>query len=207
MTSPITGPILLPDKPALKTDSPSMLDWGGALTPQNGGAVQTLLRLGTRHALDFTIPTMPTEPLGRIWAAKLRLAKLHGALLPFGQDGMFTNYVGAQVQAFVDGAGQSGSTLVIRAWERSELRLGQAFSLVSNARRYLHFAADNVIAGDDGTMTVPIFPMLRVIPNDGDVVEIARPMIQGSLSGNSVKWTRQTAPWSDFGTITITEDE
>ncbi len=90
---------------------------------------------------------------------------------------------------------------------RNKRPLGQAFSLVHAGRRYLHFVAAETIVGADGLMTVPIFPMLRVIPDDGDVCEFARPMIQGSLSGNQVKWSRQTAPWTDLGTITITEDE
>ena len=202
--TPIVGPILLPSKPGLKTDSPTMLDWGGPLTPVNGGAVQTLMRLGTRHALDFTLPTMPTEPLGRQWAALLRLAKLYGALLPWGQDGFAVGAPGAPV---VDGDGQAGSTIALRGLTPSyAVRIGQAFSLLHAGRYYLHFAAAQGIAGGDTRLALPIFPMLRVIPTDGDAFT-AKPMIQGSLSSNQVKWSRQTAPWSDFGTITITEDE
>lgn len=198
----IAGPILLPSKPALKTDSPTMLDWGGPLTPQNGGAVQTLLRLGTRHSLDFTIPMMPTEPLGRIWAAQLRLARLYGALLPFGQDGF---RIGASGSPVVNGGGQTGSSLLIRGFQRGgAIRFGQAFSLIHGGRRYLHFSASELVSLD-GTLAIDIFPMLRVIPDDGDVLEVAQPMIQGSLSGG--KLTRQTAPWSEFASITITEDE
>lgn len=201
----MTGPILLPSKPALKTDSPTMLDWGGQLTPPNGGPVQTLLRLGTRHALEFTIPIMPTEPLGRTWSALLRLAKLYGCIVPFGQDGFD---VGAPGTPVVDGAGQAGSALQLRAITAGyAIKIGQAFSLVHNGRRYLHFAAAQAIADGQGLVTVPLFPMLRVIPAAGAVCEFAKPMIQGSLSGNSVKWSRMSAPWSDFGTITVTEDE
>lgn len=196
--------ILLPSKPALKTDSPTMLDWGGALTAPNGGATQTLLRLGTRHAIEFTIPPMKTEPLGRIWSAKLRQAKLYGALLAFGQDGFKIGACGSPVVA---GAGQAGSMLLLRGFQPGySVRYGQAFSIIHAGRRYLHFAADGV-GSVNGTLTLPIFPMLRIIPDDGDVCEFAKPMIQGSLAGNSVKWTRMTAPWSDFGSITITEDE
>ena len=203
---PIAGPILLPSKPALKTDSPIMLDWGGALTPVNGGAVQTLMRLGTRHAWEIVIPQMPTEPTGRIWASRLRLAKLLGALLPWGQDG-FRNRVAGQ--PVVDGADQAGMVLKLRGVDPrgSIAREGQAFSLVHAGRRYLHFVAAEAVVAPDGTMTLPIYPMLRVIPDDGDVAEFRQPMIQGSLSGQQVKWQRLTAPWSDLGTITITEDE
>lgn len=201
----MTGPILLPDRPAVRVDNPIMLDWGGQLTPPNGGPVQTLLRLGTRHAWEITLPPMRTEPLGRIWAAKLRLAKLYGALLAWGQDGLVVGAPGAPV---VDGAGQAGSSLALRGFTPGyAVRTGQAFSLVTGGRRYLYFAADQALADATGKLALPIFPMLRKFPADGDAAEFARPMIQGSLSGNQVKWTRQTAPWSDFGTITIQEDE
>ena len=201
----MTGPILLPSEPALKTDTPTMLDWGGSLTPPNGGPTQTLLRLGTRHAHDFTVPPMETEPHGRIWSAKLRMAKLYGALLPFGQDGL---NIGAPGAPLIDGSGQSGSAIALKGFRPwYAVRLGQAFSLVHAGRRYLHFAAEQGIAGADGKMALPIFPMLRVIPDDADVCEFGRPMIQGSLSGNKVAYDRLSEPWTQFGTITITEDE
>lgn len=200
----MSGPILLPSKPGLKTDRPKMIDYGGTLIPPAGGAVQMLMRLGTRHALDFVLPSMPTEPLGRIWSMRLRMAKLFGALLPFGQDGFDVGMPGAIV---VDGAGQAGMVLNVRGGTSGyAIREGQAFSIVTAGRRYLHFASADVVLDASGKAAVPIAPMLRTFPADGDVCEFARPMIQGSLSGSEVAWDRQTAPWSDFGTITITED-
>lgn len=200
----ITGPILLPARPALKVDKPSMLDFGGSLTASNGGATQRLMRIGTRHALNFTPPPIAAEPLGRIWSAKLRLAKLYGAMLPFGQDGF---NAGAPGNPVVDGAGQSGSTLVLRGFTPGyAVRIGQAFNLIRGDRRYLHFVADQQIA-TGGAATIDIFPMLRIIPGDGAACDFARPMIQGSLSGNEVAWERQTSGFFDFGTLTITEDE
>ncbi|WBO23928.1 hypothetical protein [Sphingomonas abietis] len=201
----MTGPILLPEKPALKTDKPHMLDWGGPLTPALGGPVQTLMRLGTRHSLDFVLPRMRAEPFGRIWSARLRMAKLFGALLPFGQDGFKPGSPGAIV---VDGAGQSGMSLKVKGGTPAyPIREGQAFSIVTNGRRYLYFASAKGFLDASGGATVQIFPMLRVMPADGDVCEFGRPMIQGSLAGNEVAWDRDTSPWFDFGTITITEDE
>lgn len=202
----MTGPILLPAKPALQTDKPKMMDWGAVLTPALGGPVQTIMRLGTRHALDFTLPKMRTEPHGRIWSARLRMAKLFGALLPFGQDGFDVGAPGAIV---VDGAGQSGMSLKIKGGTPYyAIKEGQAFSIVTNGKRYLYFAsAQTILDGNGAAAAAPIFPMLRVLPADGDVCEFGRPMIQGSLSGNEVAWSRETAPWTDLGTITITEDE
>ena len=108
----------------------------------------------------------------------------------------------------VDGAGQTGFAIALRGLRPSyAIREGQAVPIVTANRRYLYFAAQTTVAGSDGTATVPIYPMLRRSPLDGDACEIAAPIIQGSISGNEVAWSRLTAPWHDFGTITITEDE
>jgi len=200
----MTGPILLRPQSGWKIDAPRMIDWGGSLTPPNGGAVQTLSRLGTRHALDVTPPAIKAEPEGRIFSAQLRLAKLFGALIPFDQDGFKPGLCGRPV---VSDSGQSGMTLALRSFTPNySVRMGQAFSLVHQGRRYLHFVASQGVANSTGVLALSIFPMLRVIPDANSVCEFTRPMIEGSLSGNEVAWTRQTAGYFDFGTITISED-
>lgn len=200
-----TGPILLPSSPALKADKIRMIDWGGALTPPLGGPVQILMRLGTRHALEFTLPNMPTEPIGRIWGTRLRMAKLFGALLPFGQDGFDVSAPGAIV---VDGGGQTGMTIRVRGGTPNyPVREGQAFSIVTGGRRYLYFARGLTLLDGSGAGDVDILPMIRVNHGDGDVCEFGRPMIQGSLQGNEVAWDRTVADRTEIGTIVIQEDE
>ena len=201
--------VLLPAKPVLSKAKVRLLDWNGRLVPQIGGVVQVLQRLGTRSSVEYVIPPMRSEPLGRIWAMKLREAKLAGAMIPFLQDGLAIGAPGAIV---VDGAGQTGSFLAVRGGTPGYcIRYGQAFSLIHGGRRYLHFAAAETILGglgttDAGKATVPIAPMLRVIPGDGAVCEFGVPMIEGSLSGNEVAWDVDTAPWTNVGTIRIDED-
>lgn len=200
----MTDPIQLPSRPGVQADKPRMIDFGGALTPALGGPVQTIMRLGTRHALEVTLPKMRTEPTGRIWSSKLRQAKLFGAIMVFPQDGLTVGLAGAPV---VDGAGQAGMTLALRGFRPSyAVREGQAFSLINDGERYLHFAAAPAVADSAGEMVLSIFPMLRVIPDDGAVCEFASPKIQGSLSGNEASWQRLAGDYCDFGTITITED-
>ena len=181
----------------LRVDKPRLVDFGGPLRPPLGGPVQTLHRLGTRFALDFTLPPMRAEPDGRTFAAALMAAKLSGAYLAFGQDG-----------PVVDGAAQSGTTLNLRGFAAGYVvRAGQFFSIVHNSRRYLHFASAATTANGTGHMALPILPMLRFLTTDADVCEFAAPIIEGSLSGNEVAWSRPASRYVDFGTLTITEDE
>lgn len=199
--------IELPRKPVLKADRPRLLDWGGPLTAPNGGPTQTLLRLGTRFALDFTVPTMRTEPLGRRWSALLMMAKLRGARLRFDQDGLA---IGAPGTPVLDGGGQTGSTIAIAgATPRYVIRFGQYFNVIraGTGRRYLHFATEQVVLDASGAGEVPLFPMLRIVGAGGDAVNLAAPTIEGSLAGNELAWDRLSAPFCDFGTISVTEDE
>lgn len=199
-------PILLPNKGTVSSDQIHMVDFGGQLKPFMGGPVQTIMRLGTRFALDITVPQMRTEPFGRIFSSRLMQAKIFGALIEFRQDGLKVNVPGGPV--LVDGAGQTGFVLHQRGFRPGyAVREGQFFSLLSGGQRYLHRAATSIVVGGDGKLVLPIFPMLRVSPADGDVCEWGKPMMQGSLSGNEALWKRPPADISDFGTITITEDE
>jgi hypothetical protein len=201
----MTSPITLPETKGVKTDKIHMIDYAGQLKPQLGGVVQTLNRLGTRHALEVTLPTMKAEPWGRIWATQLRLAKMYGAIIWFRQDGLTIGNCGTNIQ--VNGAGQTGSTLALKNFTAGYTVLqGQAFSIVSGGRRYLHFAAADTTATAGGLISLPIFPMLRVIPADTNLCEFTKPYIQGSLSGNEVSWERLPMNYFNFGTIVISED-
>lgn len=196
--------ILLPSKPGIRAGKPRLIDWGGRLVPILGGPVQNLFRLGTRFSLEFQLPPMPSEPTGRRWAADLIMAKHSGAIMPFIQD-QFN--VGAPGLPVVDGAGQTGMTLEMRSVTPGyAFRYGQFFSLIHGGKRYLHMVAAQAIVGSDGKVAVPIFPMLRVIPADGAVLEVGQPKIEGSLLGNEVAWDIMTEPMVDLGTIRIDED-
>lgn len=198
-------PILLPNKRAVLTDQIHMVDFGGQLKPTMGGPVQTIMRLGTRFAVEITVPTMRTEPDGRIYSSRLFQAKIFGALIVFRQDGF---KVGLPGTVLVDGAAQTGFALNLRGFTPGyAVREGQFFSILSGGRRYLHRAASSMVVGSTGKIALPIIPMLRISPADGDTAEFGKPMMQGSLSGNEALWKRLTAPFSSFGTITISEDE
>ncbi|MDF1506480.1 hypothetical protein PYV61_26230, partial [Roseisolibacter sp. H3M3-2] len=71
-------------------------------------------------------------------------------------------------------------------------------SIVHLGRRYLHLASA-AIADATGKIEIPIEPMLRIFPEDGDVVEIAKPIIEGFVSGDSTRWKLLRAPYHEIG--------
>ncbi|WCT78873.1 hypothetical protein [Novosphingobium humi] len=198
-------PIMLPRDRGVKVDKVHFVDFGGQLKPFMGGPVQDIMRLGSRWALEITIPLQETEPYGRIWSSRLVQAKIFGALVAFRQDGLDIGNPGMPV---VDGAGQTGFAINLRGLTPGYvIREGQAVPLVASGRRYLYFAGADVTVGSTGRAAVPIYPMIRRSPANGDICEMTDPIIQGSINGNELAWTRLTAPYHDFGTITIAESE
>lgn len=133
-------------------------------------------------------PNLKPEPDGRLWTGALLEAFMTGETVAcrFPQPGFEVGPSGAVV---VDGAGQAGMVLRIRsATPRYAFRRRQFFSIVHSGRRYLHFVRQQVIVGADGRAEVPIGPMLRIEPDDGDVCEFAKPMIEGKLAGDAGGW-------------------
>jgi len=183
--------VALPIHPQPAEAAPAYLDWGGTLRPIFGGAMQKLNRLGDRYALDVTMPPLDNEDHGRAWIAALVVAQRQGAILPWPQPGLVVGAPGAPVVA---GAGQAGSTLLLRGFSAGyRMRAGQFVSLIVGGRRYLHMAAAVTVAAGNGTMALPIAPMLRARPGDGALVEVAAPMIEGLLEGDSRGWTLDAA--------------
>ena len=198
------GTIYLPTSPLPQSAAPTPIVFGGWQTPPLGGIEQWLGRLGTRMSMAIVTPNLKPEPDGRLWTAMLLDALMTGAIVAsrFPQPGFA---VGAPGAVAVDGAAQTGMLLHVRGMTPSyAVRRRQFFSIVHAGRRYLHYATAQAIAGVDGRVVVPIAPMLRISPADGDVCEFAQPMIEGKIAGDAKGWTMVIARVSGLS-FTIAE--
>lgn len=192
--------VALPSSPAPASATPRLIDFGSVQTPPQGGPAQRLNRIGNRYAIEVQMPTL-TPDQRRVFVARLMRGLTEGVIMRFPQPGFS---VGTPGSPAVNGSGQTGSTLSLRGLSGGYvIKEGQALSIIVGGRRYLHFAAADIPASG-GTAAVPITPMLRVVPGDGAIVEIALPMIEGFLSGNEVAWQVRTDQNADLG-FTITE--
>lgn len=193
--------IELPQPRLPQKATPRFLDYGGVLMPPGGGVGQKLIRPG-RFAIVITYSQLRPEPDGRVLGAALRRAKQEGALFPFPEPGIPAADYGNPI---VNGAGQTGETLQLRGLTAGVTILdGKFFSLIYGGRRYLHHAAADTVVGASGAVALPIFPMLRISPNDGATIELAKPYIEGELDGNTVDVELAIAK-STPAAITITE--
>lgn len=194
--------IELPQPRLPQTATPKLLDWGADLTPPMGGPSQRLNRIGDRFALEIAYPRLKPEPDGRILMARMRRAKREGALFPFPEPGIVAVAYGTPV---VNGAAQQGSTLQVRGLAPGVTVVeGKFLSIIYAGQRFLHHTTADVVPNGGGAAALPIFPMLRISPNDGATIELAKPYIEGVLSGNEVAVQLAIARATP-ATITITE--
>jgi hypothetical protein len=175
----------------IQSASPSLMDWGGELTPPLGGVSQRIDRLGSRHAIAANAPPKIIEPDGRLWISRLKRAKQQGARIAFPQPEFVIGNPGSpQVAANV----AAGSVVPLTGLTSGYvIREGQWLSVTHNGRSYLYSADAQVTANGSGNATVQITPLLRSQLFAGDAVNLAAPVLEGWLSGDEYGWTLEAA--------------
>lgn len=175
----------LPTTPGPASLSWHYVDFGGRMTPPLGGEVQRVNRLGNRLSLMVDLPPMPPAA-AKVWISSLMRGVSEGVRYRIRQRGVEIGAPGAPV---VDGDGQGGAALTIRGGTpRYAFREGQFVSLLSEGRRYVHMVTAPALLDAAGGGTIPIVPMLRVEPADGDVLEVAAPIIEGLPDDGGLGW-------------------
>ena len=172
----------LPDSPGPRSVSWQSLDFGGRLQGPLGGAAQRVNRLGNRWRVEVEMPVL-TARQAREWSAALMQALRLGVVWKIIQPDTPTGSPGSPL---VDGASQSGTSLVIDGLTPSyAYRVGQFISIIISGQRYVYQLSESGKAATDGSATLSVEPPLRVPPNDGDTVEIAQPYLQGLIEAPS----------------------
>lgn len=179
--------IELPSLPAPVNAEPALIDFGGWVTPPLGGRTQRVDRLGNRFKIAVTMPPMPSQDVGRVFVRRLIAGKFEGVRMEYP---LLSFAPGIPGNPVVNGNGQAGRSLAVRGFAPGyQVKEGQFFSHVHAGGRCLYVSDGNVTANGSGVAAVPISPMLRVQPADGDVLEFAQPMIEGFVRGEEWSWT------------------
>jgi len=166
--------------------SMALVDFGGIMRPALGGAVTRVNRLGNRYRCDVSMPPLELDD-GRVFVSRLIRAKSEGLRmeipLTLGKQGV------PGVTATVDGAVAGGTSLPVKGvnagWVAKE---GYWLSIVKSGQHYVHNIAALATADVTGDIVLTITPELRVSLVDGDVVHLAKPMIEGFVDGDSGAW-------------------
>lgn len=178
--------IILPTDIAPVDANPALIDFGGFLEPPLGGEVQRIDRMGNRFALEVTMPPLESVEAGRIWVSRLISGKTEGVRMEFP---LLSFDPGAPGTPAVNGNGQSGRSLSVRNFAPSYVvKEGQWFTHVNAGRHYLYKVDAQIAASVGGNATLPITPMLRVEPADGDLLLFLAPVIEGFIHGEEWRW-------------------
>lgn len=167
--------LILPNRPAPRRMNIKPVSSRNELKPEFGGDVLRLNRKGTKYSADIEMPVMT-------YATGNDFTDLEGedetVAILIRQPGVDTGAPGSPV---VDGNGQAGMSLTLRnvtpnyafgrGWYLSHIQ--------STGRMRLYKARADAVADGFGVLTIPLRTMLRYPPADGDLVELARPMIEG----------------------------
>jgi len=178
--------IEFPDEFGPQSFAMRLMDFGGVMRPPLGGAVTRVNRLGNRYAADVTMPPLEFDN-GRVFVSRLIRAKTEGLRmeipLTLGKQGV------PGIGATVDGAVSGGTSLPVKGvnpgWVARE---GYWLSVVVDGQHYVHNITAQAIADGTGDVTLTIAPELRVALTDGDVVNLAKPMIEGFIGGEAADW-------------------
>jgi len=169
----------------------TLLDWAALQEPALGGVTQRVGRLGARHSLDFSTPTMRIESDGRRAIALLKQAHRLGGFVRIPQVDFTVGAIGAPL---VSGVHTGGLTLSVKGLTpRYAIRQDQALNITVAGRRYLYFAADVAVMNAAGAGSIPLTSPMRTHLAGNEVVELARPVIEGWLDGSERTWTLDLA--------------
>ncbi len=164
----------LPTSSQIRVSGASLVSARADLSPAFGGDESRIARLGSKWQMRFQLAAM-TYADALAWTDLE--TETDTVLLPVPQPGKSLGSPGTPV---VDGASQLGSTLNVRGCSAAySVFKGQWVSIVISSRRYLYRVTADATADGLGDIALPLRPLIRVAPADGDTVEIASPKIEG----------------------------
>lgn len=144
-----------------------------------GGARLTISHPGDHWAIEVDAGVMALMD-ARELIADIMMATANPVRLPWPQRGLDVGAPGAEV--VVAGAGQAGSTIALSGFTPHYLfRKGQFLTIETSGSGRLYMASAPAVADGAGAISLQIWPMLHVQPQDGDPVEVAEPFIEGTI--------------------------
>ncbi len=180
--------IALPNTPFPASMTPRLVTGRAELRPAFGGDLQRLNRVGSRFAIDVTLPVM-TYAAAQAWSDIND--ETDTVTMQIVQPGINTGSPGTPL---VNGAGQSGTTLILDGLTpHYVLRKNQWISVSTGGRLYAYRVKTEVAASAGGAVSVVLTTMLRVSPADNSPVQIAAPRIEGFATVPDDAWATNTA--------------
>lgn len=177
--------ITLPPWAVPRAATPSLVDAGGVMRSPLNTAALRVERPGSHYRIALSYPPFaPRE--GRVIVSRLIRAQREGLRVEYP---LFERQC-ASYDAVVDGAGQAGTTLLVRGMMPDDLVREGFWLSIENARgqHFLHNAAAEVQPDPDGRVAIALSEALRAPFADGAKVHLIQPMIEGLVQGDERAW-------------------
>lgn len=162
------------------------------------GAIQTTSRGGTRWGLQLFFNNLTGDDRSEMQAF---LVKLNGQVHYFTvHDHSYTIRGTGGGTPLVNGASQTGTTLVTDGWSNSAtvLKAGDQISFSNGTFDELKMVTADVTSDGSGNASIPIIPEIHVSPANNASIDISDPLGTFLLSNPSVSWTTVPKPFSNF---------
>ena len=157
------------------------------------GKIQVLELTGHKWTATYTTPPLSAADAGQ-WLAFL--TKLRGqANSFFAYDPARTTAQGTPTGTpLVNGASQTGSSLVTDGWSNSTLVLKAGdYIAVDATLRQLYMVVADATSDGSGNCTLTIEPPIRVRPENNAGITVASPSCVMRLASNEVSWNEDVA--------------
>ena len=156
------------------------------MVPQFGGQTQRVARLGSKWSLQVAMRSL-SYVQGAYYMALLEQGALGLVSAPVPQ--LMSNS-GAGTSVVVDGVAQAGTSITLSGFPANfTIPQGSFFNITTNGYPMLYRTTSVETCNGSGIVTLPINPMLKVSPNNGDACNFASPIIVGFLSSPSQSHT------------------
>lgn len=152
----------------------------GFMQESVGGTLTRIDRPGNRWEIEVSFPALPAAT-AKVLQRRLVRAKTEGLRMNYPLLGQSQGSPGTPV---VDGATSAGRVLKLRGMTVGYVVAeGYWLSLTdSGGTRYLHQVAAQVTVDGAGKATLTVDPPMRIIPADGNSVNLTAPQIEGLVT-------------------------
>lgn len=155
------------------------------------GQQQVYKHQGEWWEAEVTLPPMKRATAEQVAAFLIKMKGQYGTFLLGDPANTSPRGVGTGTP-LVNGAGQTGSSLVTDGWTADTtgiLKAGDWIQLGSGSTTTLHKVLDDVNSDGSGNATLEIFPSLRSSPSDDDAITVSSPKGIWRLASNQMEYS------------------
>jgi hypothetical protein len=169
--------VTLPTSPSPRSLTPRLVTARAELRSAFGGSTQRINRLGSRWAFEVELPPM-TAANALAWTDLL--VEADTGILELPEPGIT---IGSPGTPLVNGASQTGSSLITDGWTAGYvIPKGKWLSVSVSSLLYLYQTTASTTASGGGAATLPIRPLLRASPADNAALNVNPAKVEGFVS-------------------------